>query len=116
MREIVGQKRSTLSRISNFIDLNKRQTLFQSMIKSQFTYSPLIWMFCLRKSNNLINKIHESSLRIVTNDKNSNFKDLLTSNKQITVNQKNLQVFMTGIFKIINGLSSPIIDNLFHIL
>ena len=49
-----GQKLSALSRISSaFIDLNERQILFQSMIKLQFSYCPLIWMFCLWKSNNL---------------------------------------------------------------
>ena len=63
-----------------------------STIPSQFSYSPLIWMFCSRKSNNLINKIHERSLKIVTNDKNSTFEDLLKSNNQITVPQWNLQV------------------------
>ena len=71
-----GKKLSALSRISAFIDLNKRQILFQSMIKSQFSYCPLIWMFCSRKSNNFINKIRERSLRIVTNDKNSNFEGI----------------------------------------
>ena len=70
-------------------------------------------MFCLRKPNNLINKIHETSLRIVTSDKNSNFDDLLKSNKQITLHPRNWQVFMTNVFKIIHGLSSPIMDNSF---
>ena len=32
-----GQKLSALSQISAFIDLNKSQILFQSMIKSQFS-------------------------------------------------------------------------------
>ena len=54
-------------------------------------------MFCSRKSNNLINKIHERSLGVVTNDKNSNFEDLL----------------MTELFRIINRLSPPIMDNFF---
>ena len=94
-----SQKLSALSRISAFIDLNKRQILFQSMIKSQFSCCPLIWMFCSGKSNNLINKIHERSLKIVTNDKNSNFEDLLKSNNQITAHQRNLQVLMTYVFK-----------------
>ena len=81
------------------------------MIKLQFSYCPLTWMFCSRKSNNLINKIHERSLRIVTNDKNSNFEDLLKSNNEITVHQRNLKVLMTEVFEIINGLSRPIMDN-----
>ena len=107
-----GQKLSALSRISAFIDLNKRQILFQSMIKSQFSYCPLIWMFCSRRSNNLVNNIHERHLKIITNDKNSNFEDLFKSNNQITVHQRNLQILMTEVFKIINGLS-PIIENVF---
>ena len=55
-------------------------------------------MFCSRKSNNLNYKIHERSLRIVTNDKNSNFEDLLKSNNQITVQQMNLQALKTEVF------------------
>ena len=53
------QRLSEPSRISAFIDLNKREILFQSMIKSQLSYCPLICIFCSRKSNNLINRIHE---------------------------------------------------------
>ena len=105
-----GQKLSELSWISAFIDLNKRQISFQCIIKSQFSYCPLIWMFCSRKPNNLINKIHTSSLRIVTSDKNSYYEDLLKLNNQITVYQRNLQVLMTEVFKITNGLSPPIMD------
>ena len=70
-------------------------------------------MFCSKKSNNLINKIHERSLRIVTNDKNSNFEELLKLNNQVTVNQRNIQVLLTKVFKIINGLSLTIMDNFF---
>ena len=72
-----GQRLSVFSQISAFIDLNKSQILFQSMIKSQFSYCSLIWVFCLRKSDNLINKTHEGFLRIVTNANYSNFEDLL---------------------------------------
>ena len=39
-----------------------------------------------------------NSLRIGTNDKNSNFEDLLKSNNQITLHQRNLQVLMTEVF------------------
>ena len=35
-----SQKLSALPQISAFIDLNKRQSLIQSMIKSQFSYCP----------------------------------------------------------------------------
>ena len=46
-----------------------QRLLFNSMIRSQFSYCPLIWMNCLRKSKNQINKVYERSYGIVANDK-----------------------------------------------
>ena len=46
------------------------------MIKSQFNYCPLVWMFCLRQSNNLINKVHERDLRLTYRDENKNFQQI----------------------------------------
>ena len=111
MCEKGGQKPSGLSRISVFIDFHKKQVLFQSIIKLEVSYCPLIWMFYSRKPNNLINKIHEASLRINTNDKSNNFEDFLKSNIQITVHRRNLQVLRTEDFEISNSLSPPIMDN-----
>ena len=54
-----GQKLSALLRISSPFNTDKKALLYKSMIKSQFAYCPLVWMFCFRQSNNLINKIHE---------------------------------------------------------
>ena len=49
------------------------------MIRSQFSYCPLIWIFSSRKSNNLVNKVHERSLRIVSGDNYNSFKKLLSN-------------------------------------
>ena len=81
------------------------------MIKSQFSYCPLIWMFSSRKANNLINRIHERSLRIVSGDNESNFENVLEKNKEITIHRKNLLVLMTEVFKIVYGYAPPIMDN-----
>ena len=52
-----GQKLSVLLRLSPYLNMNKRKTIYTTMFKSQFNYCPLVWMFCPRKSNNLINKV-----------------------------------------------------------
>ena len=83
------------------------------MIKSQFSYCPLIWMFSSRKSNKLINRIHERSIRIVSSDNESSFENLLEKHKEITIHQRNLQILMIEVFKIINGCAPPIMDNFF---
>ena len=55
-----GQKLNALLRISSHINTDKKASLYKSIIKFQLTYCPLVWMFCFRQSDNLINKVHES--------------------------------------------------------
>ena len=108
-----GQKLSALARISPYLETNKKELLFKSMVKSKFNYCPLVWMFCSRKANNLINKIQERSLRLITNDKTSTFEHLLQANNEITTHQRNLQVLMVEVFKIINGFAPPVMEDFF---
>ena len=83
------------------------------MLKSQFSPYPLIWKFSFQQSNDLINKVHESSLRLITNDQNNSFKTFLQNNKDITVHQRNLEVLVTEVYKIINWEAPAIMRNLF---
>ena len=77
------------------------------MVKSPLNYCPLVWMFCPRKSSNLINKVQErAALRKTYNDQLTDFKYLLSNHNEITIHQRNLQVFMTEIYKKINHCSS----------
>ena len=66
-----SQKLGALQTISNMLDTQKKNLLFNSIIKSQFSYCPLIWMFCSRKSNSLVNNVRERALRIVHDDHSS---------------------------------------------
>ena len=42
------QKLGALQRISNMLDTQKKNLLLNSILKSQFGYCPLVWMFCSR--------------------------------------------------------------------
>ena len=64
-------------------------------------------MFSLGKANNLINRLHEISIRIVRSDNESKFENLLEKNKEITIHPSNLQLLMTEVYKIINGYAAP---------
>ena len=70
-------------------------------------------MFSSRRSNNLINKVHERLLRLITNDESSSFETLLQNINDITVHQRNLQILMTEVYKIIQGEAPAIMKNLF---
>ena len=92
-----GQKLSTLLRISSNLNMKQEKLLYKSMIKSQFNYCPLVWMFCSRQSNILINKIHERPLRISYKDQKTGYHNLLETHNELTIHQRNLQVLMTEI-------------------
>ena len=70
-------------------------------------------MLCSRNANNLINKIKESSLRLITNDKAIAFEHLVQINNETTKHQRNLQVLMLEVFKIINGFVPSIMEDFF---
>ena len=79
------RKVQALSRVANYIDFDKRRVLMKSFIQSQFNYCPLIWMMHSRKLEHKINKIHERSLRIVYNDSNASFENLLERDQSVSV-------------------------------
>ena len=110
-----SQKLHALARISHYMDLNKCRNLMKAFITSQFSYCPLIWMFHSRSLNNKINQIYERALRLVYQN-NLSFSELLDLDNSVTVHQKNLQVLVTEICKVKNGISPDIIKNIFELL
>ena len=83
----------------------------KSFVMSQFSYCPLVWMFCTRTLNNKINRLHERALRLVYDDDNLTFEELLEKDNSVTVHDRNLQKLACEMFKIKNKMSpQPIID------
>ena len=70
---------------------------------STFTHCPLIWMFCSKTANNLINKIHKRSLCIYEID-DANFEDLLIKDSSWTIPEKNIHTLLIEISKLSKSL------------
>ena len=68
-------------------------------------------MFCSRTSNSMINKLHERSLRIILNDYSSDFNILLENNNDIRNHHRNIQVLLTEVFKMKNGVAPPVMES-----
>ena len=71
-------------------------------------------MFCSRTSNNMINKLHERSLRIILNDYSSKFNILLENNSDICNHHRNIQALLTEVFKMKNELAPPIMESILN--
>ena len=97
-----------LARIWKFISFEQAKRLSEAYIMSTFTYCPLIWMYCSKTANNLINKIHKHSLRVIYEMEDANFEDLLIEDSSWTIHENNIHTLLIEIFKSLNHISPPI--------
>ena len=96
--------------------MEQKKILMSAFIESQFSYCPLVWMFCAsRRLNKRINRIHERGLRIVYKDFTSSFEDLFLKSESVSVQHRNIQLVAILMFKVKNGLCPEIIKDLFHL-
>ena len=107
-----GQKLSALARINYLLTQDQKLLLLKSVVKSQFSYCPLTWMFTSQYLNNALNSIHERALRLIYNDYELPF-DRLEDNKQKCIHQKNIESLSIETYKFQVGLTSPIMSDLF---
>ena len=110
----VNRKINALGRIANYMSLEKRRIVMKTFIESLFNYCPLIWMFHSRTINNKINRLHERTLRIVYSDFKSSFEGLLMKDNSFSIHEINIQSLAIEIYKLLNGLSSSFLNNVFH--
>ena len=76
-----SQKVSAVARISSLMRFEQRKRIVKLFKTSHFSYYPLVWMFHGRFLNNRIDHIHERTLKIIYQDYNSSFKELLRKDK-----------------------------------
>ena len=86
-----SQKLYAHARIATFMHLKQRSNIMKAIVKSQFGYCPLIWMFHSKRLNNKINRIHERALRITCKDKCSTFQELLEKDNSLSIHHRNVQ-------------------------
>ena len=95
------------------MDLKQRRFIVNTFILSQFGYLPLVWMCHNRTLNNLINRIHERAFRIIYQDKNSSFDELLTTDNSFTIHHRNIQTVCIELYKVAYGIAPKIMRLVF---
>ena len=69
-------KAKGLLRIRKFLNLEQAQVLAEVYISSNFRYCPLIWMFC-GKMSDLIVETHYRTLRAIYDTQTQSYEELL---------------------------------------
>ena len=71
---------------------NFRMKLLANLFaNTQFRYEHLIWMFTNKNSMLKVNKIHRRTIRVVYDDYNSTYEELLASHNDISIHQGHLK-------------------------
>ena len=60
-----NKKFDAVTRVQKYMTTDQKKLIFSSFVKSQFTYCPLIWMFCKKRSLRRINNIHKRCLPVI---------------------------------------------------
>ena len=109
-----SRKLNALARIATFIRLSKRRLLMNAFCNSQFSYCPLIWMCHSLTNNRKINRLHERCLRVIYNDKQSLFSELLEKEGSVSIHMnRNIQSLAIDMFHVSRSISPPIMNDIF---
>ena len=110
-----SRKLNALARVTNYMELPKRRILINTFFKAQFNYCPAVWMFHSCSLNNKINRLHERCLRMIYNDKYSNFEELLVKDNSVSIHHNNIHTLATEIYKVAKGICPEIMSEIFKL-
>ena len=101
----VNQKVYAFGRLRPYLGEPKSKLLLNSVAMSNFSYCPLIWLFCSKVANNETNRTHKSAMRTLDRDYESTSEELLDRGDTKTTHKKNLENLMMEIYKSKNHLN-----------
>lgn len=107
------KKTGALMRLKNKLDTNQKLILYNSFIKSQFGYCPIVWLCHGKVVENKINSIQKRALRAVYNDFDSSFAELLKRGNHETIHQSNLKYLVVKVFKCLRKETPEILHEIF---
>ena len=85
-----------------------------SFVNSQFNYCAIIWMFCCKKSSLKWEQIHKQTLRVVFNEYEKKYTNLLVDHDKTGIHWKHLQFLATDVFKLTSKLNPQITWSFFE--
>ena len=80
---------------------------------SQFNYFPLVWMFCDRYIDNMINHLHKKALSIAYKKNPFAFIALFTKDNSLSVSKRNLQLLMSEINRTKSNIAPSFLTEIF---
>ena len=62
-----------------------------------------------------LNRLHERCLRMIYNDKQSNFEELLVRDNSVSIHHRDYQRIAIQLYMVVNGMSPDIMSEIFQV-
>ena len=108
-----SSKSKALLRIRHYLSYAQANVLCNAYILSAFTYCPIVWMFCSKKSNNLVDSVYKRGIRTVENDFTLTLEEILTRTNRVNCHRKNLELLLIEMYKSINSINPVFMWDIF---
>ena len=108
-----NNKAKALTRLRYKLDQGQKLCLYYCFIMSIFGYCPLIWMFCGKTSDAIINRVQRKALRATYNDYTSNFQNLLDKGNHSTIHESNKRSLLLEVYKCLNNNNPSFLSHIF---
>ena len=108
-----GKQVNAIYRLCNILDEETKVAIYNSFIKANFDYCPLIWAFCNKGDIVRLQKIQNRAIRFVHNDFECNSMDLLLKYNEHSIVTLNIYKIAVQMFKCYHDISPSYICSLF---
>ena len=102
-----------IRRVSKYLDEPCRKSLYHAFILSHFNYCCIVWHHCDSASAIKVEKIQKRALRVIMNDYESSYQDLLIKSGQPLMFVSRLRSIACEVYKSIHKLNPSFLHDLF---
>ena len=106
---------NALRRISRDLSDSNRILTYKSFILSNFSYSPVTWIFCGKKNATKLEKLQERALRFVYKDSSSSYDVLLKRENFLPLSIYRIKFLAIEMYKCVNSSNPSYLNELFHL-
>jgi len=101
-------------RLTNVLDSDVKEIIYQSFIRSTFSYCPVVWMFSGQTNIKKLDKLQCRALRFVYNEFDIPCDDLLRNSKHMSISTFLKYALCIEVFKCVNDMSPDYLCTLFE--
>ena len=104
---------NAVCRLAKIMENKEKTVMINSFVYPSFKYCSLVWHFCSYEPSQKTEEIRKRCLRLVLDDYESDYENLIKKNGITTMEIKRLRTLATEIFKTINNIDPSYMKNIF---